>query len=117
MLDEEYLHSDHMCNSLHLEMAVLGVGTQADQGIDHSMGPVGLTEGYVDSFGSADACTLGLKAYEGTAAGLRVHMVAEQVSAPGGDMLVFHNSWDDKERQRPAVDLGREQELYLAVVA
>jgi hypothetical protein len=77
MLDEEYLHSGHMYNLFRSEMAVLGVDKPADQGIDHSLGLAGLIEGYADSFGLADAYMLDLKAYEGTAAGLVVHTVAE----------------------------------------
>jgi hypothetical protein len=91
------------------------VGTQPDLGIDRSLRLEELMAGCVDSFGPRVAC-MGLKAFEGTVAGL-VHRVAEQVSMPGADNLVFHNSWDDKEHQPLAVGVGRELVLYSVVAA
>jgi hypothetical protein len=106
-----------MRSSLHLEMAVLDAGKQADQDIDHSLEPVGLIAGYVDSFGPADAYMLDLKAYEDIAAGLRVHTAAGLVSEPGGGKLASHNLWFDKGRQLLAVELGKGQELCSVVAA
>jgi len=91
------------------------VGTQPDLGIDRSLRLEELMAGCVDSFGPRVAC-MGLKAFEGTVAGL-VHRVAEQISMPGADNLVFHNSWDDKEHQPLAVGVGRELVLYSVVAA
>jgi hypothetical protein len=96
-------------------MAVLGVGKQAGRGIDHSVRFEGLIAGCVDSFGLKDAYMRSW-ACEGTAAG-QMYMVAEQVSVPGGNKLVFHNWRDDKEHQQLFVEVGKEQELCLVVVA
>jgi hypothetical protein len=91
------------------------VGTRPDLGIDHSLRLEELMGGCVDSFGPRVAC-MGLKASVGTVADL-VHRVAEQVSMPDADNLVFHNSWDGKEHQPLAVGVGRELVLYSVVAA
>jgi hypothetical protein len=96
-------------------MAVLGVGKQAGRGIDHSVHFEGLIAGCVDSFALRGAYMRSW-ACEGTAAD-RMYMVVEQVVVPGGNKLVFHNWQDDKEHQQLAVEVGREQELCLVVVA
>jgi len=96
---------------------VLDAGKQADQDTDHSLGPVELIGGYADSFGLAGAYMLGLKEYEDTAAGLKVHMAAAQVSGPGEGKSVSRNSWDDKEHQPLVVEFGKGQELCSGVVA